>query len=305
MKLEVYPALPRWAQSALVLNGWRNDEELADRCAQVRRKVDANPTSERPELSYVLPAFDEEKLLVATLATIAGQAAPGIERIVVDNNSADRTRAIALACGFGVVEEPRQGIARARQAGLESAHGAIYVSADADALYPPTHARTIIDAYAENPRLSATGGEFVYVFVEPRVTRYRRTVDWLMHHAGMRSGEERFPVLRVAVGSTSAYRRSFMLAAGGYRTDFARDEDLEMFARLREYGEVAYLGAQARVYASARREEARGVVDLALGHLLHTIRRRLRRGRRLEGRSPFADPERDRASKDAVYPPIR
>jgi hypothetical protein len=83
----------------------------------------------------------EEKLLLGALVTITAQTLPGVERIVVDNNSSDRTRAIAAACGFMVVEEPRQSIARARQAGLEAARGTIYASVDADTLYPlPTPA---------------------------------------------------------------------------------------------------------------------------------------------------------------------
>jgi len=301
----VYPTLPQWAQSALDLSRWHTEEELADRCAEVRGRLDANPTAKHPDLSYILPAYNEEKLLLGALVTIASQFVAGIERIVVDNNSTDRTREIALACGFKVIDEPRPGIAAARQAGLDAARGGIYASADADALYPPTHASTVLDAYARNPSLSATGGEFVYIFTKPRVIRYRRTVDWLMTRVQANRGTARFPILRVVAGSAATYRRSLMSATGGYRIDFVRDEDLEMFARLRRHGEVAYLGEGARVYASARREEARSLLDLILGHALYKIRTRFGFQPTPEGISPFLDPDRERASKEAVYPPIR
>ena len=147
----MYPTLPDWAQAALDFSRWHTDEELADKCAMVRKKIAADPTRDLPAVSYVLPAYNEEKLLLGALLTIATQTVQGVERIVVDNNSTDHTRAIAAACGFTMVEESRRGIARARQAGLEAARGAIYASVDADTLYPPTHVGTIRNAYAKTP----------------------------------------------------------------------------------------------------------------------------------------------------------
>lgn len=119
----MYPTLPDWAQAALDFSRWHTDEELADKCAMVRKKIEADPTRDPPAVSYVLPAYNEEKLLLGALLTLATQTVQGAERIVVDNNSTDHTHAVAVACSFTVVEESRRGIARARQAGLEAARG--------------------------------------------------------------------------------------------------------------------------------------------------------------------------------------
>jgi len=79
-------------------------------------------------ISVVVPAFNEERLLAATLDSIkaAAQAfdgSGGWELIVCDNNSTDRTAGIAHAAGARVVFEPHNQISRARNRGAAAAAG--------------------------------------------------------------------------------------------------------------------------------------------------------------------------------------
>lgn len=90
------------------------------------------------KISVIVPAFNEEKLLGASLAEI--KAATGaftargwdFELVVCDNNSTDRTADIARAAGASVVFEPVNQIARARNAGAGIATGDWLVFVDAD-----------------------------------------------------------------------------------------------------------------------------------------------------------------------------
>ena len=90
------------------------------------------------KISVVVPAFNEEKLLAASLASIrnamAAFAAHGFESelIVCDNNSTDRTPEIAREAGAIVVFEPVNQIGRARNKGAEAASGEWLVFVDAD-----------------------------------------------------------------------------------------------------------------------------------------------------------------------------
>ena len=90
------------------------------------------------KISVVVPAFNEERLLPASLravrAAIAAFEARGwaCELIVCDNNSTDRTAEIARAEGAKVVFEPFNQIARARNAGAAHANGDWLVFVDAD-----------------------------------------------------------------------------------------------------------------------------------------------------------------------------
>ena len=86
----------------------------------------------------VVPAFNEEKLLAASLASIrdamSSFTAKGwvTELIVCDNNSTDRTAEIARAAGAIVVFEPVNQIGRARNCGAAAASGDWLVFVDAD-----------------------------------------------------------------------------------------------------------------------------------------------------------------------------
>jgi cellulose synthase/poly-beta-1,6-N-acetylglucosamine synthase-like glycosyltransferase len=90
------------------------------------------------KISIIVPAFNEEALLGASLVQIKSAAAAfskigwETELIVCDNNSTDRTADIARAAGATVVFEPVNQIARARNVGAAAATGDWLVFVDAD-----------------------------------------------------------------------------------------------------------------------------------------------------------------------------
>ena len=89
-------------------------------------------------ISIVIPAFNEERLLPATLRSVLEaartfeEAGWTFELIVCDNNSTDRTAEVAAAAGARVVFEPVNQISRARNAGAAVATGDWLVFIDAD-----------------------------------------------------------------------------------------------------------------------------------------------------------------------------
>jgi glycosyltransferase involved in cell wall biosynthesis len=90
------------------------------------------------KISMIVPAFNEEKLIVASLRAIKESSRAFLDRgwetelIVCNNNSTDRTAEVARAEGASVVFEPINQIARARNRGARSARGAWLVFVDAD-----------------------------------------------------------------------------------------------------------------------------------------------------------------------------
>jgi glycosyltransferase involved in cell wall biosynthesis len=90
------------------------------------------------KISIVVPAYNEEKLLGASLEQIKQATAAfheltwETELVVCDNNSTDRTGDVARAAGAKVVFEPVNQIARSRNCGAAAAVGDWFVFVDAD-----------------------------------------------------------------------------------------------------------------------------------------------------------------------------
>ncbi|HEV2796960.1 MAG TPA: glycosyltransferase, partial [Nocardioides sp.] len=101
----------------------------------LRTLPDAFPGGEGRTVSVVVPARDEERTLPALLASLAGL--PLREVVVVDDDSGDRTSAVAVAGGARVLGAPARpdgwtGKAWACHTGAESSTGDLLLFLDAD-----------------------------------------------------------------------------------------------------------------------------------------------------------------------------
>ena len=97
-------------------------------------------------LSIIIPAYNEEKYLPATLDAINADKPDDAEVIVVDNVSTDSTREVAEARGTTVVTETEHNIGKVRNTGAASAKGGVLVFIDADSIVRPGIFEKIIEA---------------------------------------------------------------------------------------------------------------------------------------------------------------
>jgi glycosyltransferase involved in cell wall biosynthesis len=94
-------------------------------------------------LSIIIPAFNEERLIIECLDSISESLVANqkdgftSEIIVVDNNSSDKTAELSRQKGVQVVFEPINQIGRARNAGAAVATGDWLLFVDADSLLNP------------------------------------------------------------------------------------------------------------------------------------------------------------------------
>src|ERR1041385_7523435 len=108
------------------------------------------------KISVIIPAFNEEKLIVQSLRAVASASSAlvdlgfGHEVIVCDNNSTDRTAELARTEGARVVFEPVNQIARARNTGAAATTGEWLAFVDADSF--PSR-----ELFAEMARVISTG----------------------------------------------------------------------------------------------------------------------------------------------------
>ncbi|MFC5411830.1 glycosyltransferase family 2 protein [Larkinella bovis] len=188
-------------------------QDLRNRLA--RFKVD------KPEISIVIPAYNEEANLLHTLSSLADQRLlRPTELLVVNNNSADRTQDLLDKCEVRSIIERRPGVAFARQAGLEAARGLYLANADADCLYPSGWAEAITKPL-QDPEIACTYG--LYSFLpSPNSSRlalmlYEKTAQ-LTNNIRYRNRE-----FMNVYGFNFAFRRADALAVGGFALDSGRE----------------------------------------------------------------------------------
>lgn len=178
------------------------------------------------KISVIVPAFNEEKLLAASLASIRAsmeafrQQNWESELIVCDNNSTDRTAEIARAAGAIVVFEPINQIARARNKGAEAATGDWLIFVDADS-HPSR------ELFAETAA-AITTGKYLYGGV---------TVKLDQHHSGaaMVTGLWNFVsrTTKWAAGSFIFCQASAFRQVGGFDNQLFATEELDLSKKLK------------------------------------------------------------------------
>lgn len=177
------------------------------------------------KLSIIIPAFNEQKLLPATLESVftAAQTVSArrweYEVIVCDNNSTDGTAEIASARGAQVVFEPVNQIGRARNRGASVATGDWLIFIDADSHPSRALFEDVCDAIAEGR--SIAGG--CTVKLDAR--------DWI----GELLTEAWNLISRVrkwAAGSFIFCEASAFREVGGFSAELFASEEVELFQRL-------------------------------------------------------------------------
>ena len=97
-----------------------------------------------PRIAVLLPCYNEEAAIAQTVAGFR-EALPGATIYVYDNNSADRTVAVARAAGAVVRTERMQGKGHVVRRMFADVDADIYVMADGDATYDPASAQAMVD----------------------------------------------------------------------------------------------------------------------------------------------------------------
>lgn len=147
-----------------ILKHWQLNPADPANIEPVRARINALKKGE-PEVSVVMPAYNEEENILQTLSSLSDSTTKrSVEIIVVNNNSKDATGALATSAGTTCVLETTQGITPARNRGLREAKGKYILNADADSIYPPEWIEEMIKPLAESETKAAlTYGRFAFI----------------------------------------------------------------------------------------------------------------------------------------------
>ncbi len=211
-----------------------------------------------PRISLVIPVRNEARRIATCLAAISAQTLPPIEVILVDGHSTDKTVEIAKTFSVRVFFEEYRTRAGACQVGVEAALGDYVAFTDADCLPDPEWLKSLVASVADG--VVGVGGRIL----NEGDTFWQKAIDvaldTLAGSANSVQGRvftsKRF--VSSISGCNSLYRRSDLLAVGGFRTDLLTTEDTELNRRLLQRGELLYVPD-----ALVRHRHGRGLRDFA------------------------------------------
>jgi len=233
-----------------------------------------SPSSSRPQISFVVPAYNEERLLPAALTAIVAEIRRtpcDAEIIVVNNASTDATASVARSFeGVRVVDEPMKSLARARQAGFLAAGGRLIANIDADTVLPAGWLRRVFDAFDASPELVALSGPYVYNDIST-LSRLVVRAFYLLGYGLCALNRLVFRVGSMLQGGNFVVTHDALERIGGYRSDFAfYGEDTDVACRLAAVGTVRFSFAQW-AYSSGRRFAKEGLVRTGIRYAMNFV----------------------------------
>lgn len=199
----------------------------------------------KPQVSVVIPAFNEEGYLSKALGGLINQNVKPDEVIIVDNNSVDKTKEIALSYAkkfknkgikYIVVKEEKPGSSYARNKGFFMAKSPIIASMDADTIPHRNWIGNIIRHFDKNDSVAVTG--ITIIKDSSNLIEYLSNTNWYKYLTMILKAVYGFQTITTA---NAAIKADAFRKVSGFDVGYCFPDDLEdteLSSRLCEIGNV-------------------------------------------------------------------
>ncbi len=188
-----------------------------------------------PRIAVLVPAYNEETVIVRTIRSVLNSDYPNLRVIVIDDGSSDSTYEVArqayaaeIAAGrVQVLTKANGGKAAALNYALDRLEEEIYVGIDADTVIAPDAISKLIPHF-EDPSIGAMAGN---AKVGNRINLWTRwqALEYITSQNFERRALDLLHVVTVVPGAIGAWRTAPVKKAGGYPLNtVAEDADLTM-----------------------------------------------------------------------------
>lgn len=263
-------SLPSWIKPHRYTNKKFSDlvpEEINDLKLRIAKFQD-----DAPEVSVVIPAWNEENNIYRALSSLASSKTKRrVEIVVINNNSTDQTQHVLDTLGVRNYFQAKQGTPYARQLGLEKAKGKYHLCADSDSFYPPNWMDCMIKPMENNKNIVGVYGRYAFLPITGKdrfllwfYERLTGVIIWIrkfnreyINFLGFNMGFVTETALKNGGFIVTEVRKFDNALGSEYFVDEA--EDGRMAMNLKKTG-VLYLVRtnKARVFTSSRRLIAEG-----------------------------------------------
>lgn len=203
--------------------------------SRYNKKIVTSPGFQ-PLVSIIVPAYNEEKVIVKTIRSLLKTAYPTYEILVVDDGSSDATSAV-VSENFAAEKRVRPftlenaGKAHALEFGLNRAQGEIIIGLDADTIFTPDTIAELAAPFTDQSVGAVAGNAKVGNRLN-MVTRWQ-ALEYITSQNLDRRAFAGMNAITVVPGAVGAWRREALAQAGGFESNtLAEDQDLTLRVRM-------------------------------------------------------------------------
>ena len=189
----------------------------------------------QPEVSVLIPAYNEESAIVSTVRSALASNYPKLEILVIDDGSKDRTAELVKE-NFGrdrrvrLIMQSNRGKPAALNHGLSEAIGEIVVSIDADTIVDPEAVPRLVRHFAD-PKVGAVAGNVKVMNRNRWITRWQ-ALEYITSQNLEKRAFDLLNCIPVVPGAVGAWRADLLRSHDGFSGDtVAEDTDLTLTIR--------------------------------------------------------------------------
>jgi cellulose synthase/poly-beta-1,6-N-acetylglucosamine synthase-like glycosyltransferase/spore germination protein YaaH/peptidoglycan/xylan/chitin deacetylase (PgdA/CDA1 family) len=201
-------------------------------------KLRPNPVDHpeyQPEVTVLIPAYNEESVVVDTVKSALASNYAKLQILVIDDGSKDRTAELVRA-NFGrdsrvrLLLQANRGKPAALNHGLNEAIGEIVVSIDADTIIDPEAVPRLVRHFVD-PKVGAVAGNVKVINRNRWITRWQ-ALEYITSQNLEKRAFDLLNCIPVVPGAVGAWRADLLRSHDGFSGDtVAEDTDLTLTIR--------------------------------------------------------------------------
>ncbi len=195
-----------------------------------------------PLVSVVIPAYNAATFIAETIESVQQQSYEHWEMLVVDDGSTDETAAVVrqyatAEARIRLISQPNGGVSKARNRGVEEAHGELIAFLDADDRWLPDKLAAHVEFMRSHPQASASFARAELIQFDGTATR--RTTHNFVEQVAVQDVLYNNPTITT---SNIVIYKSVFERLGGFDESMGHDEDIELLFRLTYRSDLALMG---------------------------------------------------------------
>lgn len=196
-------------------------------------------------ISIIIPLYNKEKQIAATLQSVFNQTFQDFEVIIVNDGSTDSSVAIVESFGdsrLRLINQQNSGVSAARNRGVDEAKGEFIAFLDADDEWKPEYLETQMSLVGKYPQCDVFATNYEFIDETGKVTSTIIRKLPFQGETGIMTNYFEVASCSHPPLWTSAIivRRDAILAIGGFPVGIKSGEDLLTWARLACRYKIAY-----------------------------------------------------------------